>query len=325
MIAVMNKNYATYDSLMRHMRSSGIKISGSTQKSQLRLIGYYHGYKGYRFNKIPSRRIPFTTYNELHLVITFDETIKSIMYQPIMQLESAIKSICCDEIVTKIKSDSFAIAFEKAMSKSKTTDEVKKRIKCRDTIYAAMTKRFEGNGRIVPHYYKQDRYIPLWGIIEELMLGELSEFIQTLQPSIKIAISEEFGIPSQYNTDGALLSKLILGIKDFRNAIAHNKVIFDGRYIEFKKRASISTMLQNQSHIKSIPFDSVFDDIILIIFLMKGCRFSKIQLLSIVNKLLVEVDKLHQKLPYDIFKEVVAVDTYKKLEDLRKYVHKREL
>lgn len=44
-------SYKTTDGLMRHLRSSGIPISGSTQKRQLINTGYYHGYKGYRFSK----------------------------------------------------------------------------------------------------------------------------------------------------------------------------------------------------------------------------------------------------------------------------------
>ena len=42
-------SYKTTDGLMRHLRTNGIAISGSTQKQQLINTGYYHGYKGYRF------------------------------------------------------------------------------------------------------------------------------------------------------------------------------------------------------------------------------------------------------------------------------------
>ena len=41
--------YQSTNGLMRHLRSNGIAISGSTQKKQLINTGYYHGYKGYRF------------------------------------------------------------------------------------------------------------------------------------------------------------------------------------------------------------------------------------------------------------------------------------
>ncbi len=44
-------SYKTTDGLMRHLRESGIDISGSLQKRQLINTGYFHGYKGYRFFK----------------------------------------------------------------------------------------------------------------------------------------------------------------------------------------------------------------------------------------------------------------------------------
>lgn len=53
--------YKTTDGLMRHLRDNGIAISGSAQKRLLINTGYFHGYKGYRFFKTASRKIPFTT------------------------------------------------------------------------------------------------------------------------------------------------------------------------------------------------------------------------------------------------------------------------
>ena len=40
----------TVNALMKYLRDKkGIQIEGSSQKQKLRSIGYYHGYKGYRF------------------------------------------------------------------------------------------------------------------------------------------------------------------------------------------------------------------------------------------------------------------------------------
>ena len=186
--------YASYDSLMRHMRNSGLDINGSIQKRHLLLMGYYHGYKGYRFSEVPSNTIPFTNFSQLQLLIEFDESIKSIMYLLLMQLETAIKSICCDKIVTTIKSDSFLDVFEKAMNKNDNTrnkDIVLKKLKCRNNIYSSMTSRYGRSSKIVSHFYDKDTYVPLWAIIEELTLGELSTLIINLTPQINLAISKE--------------------------------------------------------------------------------------------------------------------------------------
>lgn len=311
-----NRNYATYDALMRHMRKSGIAISGSNQKRYLMLNGYFHGYKGYRYCREPSNRLPFTTFNQIRLVIEFDEAIKACMYSPLMKLETAIKSIACDRIVTTIKSDSFATVYEEAMS---NTDRLK-RLKVRDRIYSEMTKRYGENSKVVSYYYNQDEYMPLWAIFEELMLGDVSIFIEALHPHLKLSISKELGIPISYNTDGELLPKIILGVKDFRNAIAHNKVVFDGRYMGFKKRNSICSMLENSTGILGIKFQSPIDDIILVIFLMKNLLFSKVQLHGIVSFLIEGVTKLYSHLDFNLYKQVIPADTLTKLKSLKKFI-----
>lgn len=308
----MQKNFATYNTLMRHMRNSGINIFGSSQKQHLILEGYFHGYKGYRYSKQSKNVIPFSDYSQIRSVIEFDESLKAILYQPLMQLESAIKSIACDRIVTTAKSDSFSVIYETVISK----DDKKQRLKVRDSIYASMTKRFCSGSQIVCHYYNQDNYVPLWAIFEELMLGEISLFLEALSPEIKLSISKELGIPKVDNTDGALLAKIVLVVKDLRNAIAHNKVIFDGRYKEFKKRTSISKMLENCTGIKGINFSAPIDDVILIIFIMKNLKFGKTQLRKTVAQLTVAVECLHERLPSNLFTYIVPPDTHAKLKKL---------
>jgi len=75
---------------MKHMRSRGIDISGSAQKRKLYLMGYYHGIKGYRFHNTAQNPIQYSLFSQIQEVVEFDETLKSILYLPLMQLESAI-------------------------------------------------------------------------------------------------------------------------------------------------------------------------------------------------------------------------------------------
>ena len=80
------RRVASFNVLMQHMRRSGLNINGSYQKRQLMLMGYFHGYKGYRFSKVPQNRIPFQSFPEIQAVVDFDEKIKMLLYRPIMQL-----------------------------------------------------------------------------------------------------------------------------------------------------------------------------------------------------------------------------------------------
>ena len=81
------------NALMSYMRDvKKIQISGSIQKKKLRYIGYFHGYKGYRYCNSPSSLLHYSNFNELQAVYNFDMQIKSILYPQIMFLETALKN-----------------------------------------------------------------------------------------------------------------------------------------------------------------------------------------------------------------------------------------
>lgn len=83
----------TINGLMRHLRDNhGIEISGSKQKRDLLNIGYYHGYKGYRFIGHSSNQIPYSDFDEVVGVYDFDTNLKTILYPRIMFIETAIKN-----------------------------------------------------------------------------------------------------------------------------------------------------------------------------------------------------------------------------------------
>lgn len=56
-------------------------------------MGYFHGYKGYRYCYSPSSLLPYTGFNELQAVYEFDMNLKAILYPQIMFLETTIKTM----------------------------------------------------------------------------------------------------------------------------------------------------------------------------------------------------------------------------------------
>ena len=62
-----NSHPKSIDGLMRYLRDNkGIAISGSIQKRRLMNIGYYHGFKGYRYIGTPSNSITYIKFEELN-------------------------------------------------------------------------------------------------------------------------------------------------------------------------------------------------------------------------------------------------------------------
>lgn len=52
----------TINQLMKYLRSKHNIAVKSNQAQDLRNMGYYHGFKGYRFIRVPSQRISFTSF-----------------------------------------------------------------------------------------------------------------------------------------------------------------------------------------------------------------------------------------------------------------------
>ena len=58
----------TTNGLMNYLRvEKGINIGGSIQKRKLMNMGYYHGYKGYRYINGPTNRIQYSDISYLQL------------------------------------------------------------------------------------------------------------------------------------------------------------------------------------------------------------------------------------------------------------------
>ena len=96
---------ATLNSLMKHLRESGVAISGSSQKRKLKNIGYYHGYKGYRFVGNSQNRLPLDSFNQVAALNAFDADLKSLFYPRLMQLETALKNYTVEAILANSSSE----------------------------------------------------------------------------------------------------------------------------------------------------------------------------------------------------------------------------
>lgn len=81
----------TINQLMKYLRSKHNIAVKSNQAQDLRNMGYYHGFKGYRFIRVPSQRISFTSLDEIIALNKFDMKLKALFYPKVMFIENALK------------------------------------------------------------------------------------------------------------------------------------------------------------------------------------------------------------------------------------------
>lgn len=108
------------NSLMAYMRDEKhIQINGSSQKKNLRYMGYFHGYKGYRYHSNPSNQFSYQSFNEVQAVYDFDMALKSTFYPRIMFLETTLKNYVLEVILQEANSKRFADIYAKLMTNYK--------------------------------------------------------------------------------------------------------------------------------------------------------------------------------------------------------------
>jgi len=137
------------NALIKYMRNKkGLAISGSTQKKKLRYMGYFHGYKGYRYCNSPSSLLPYSSFNELQAVYEFDMSLKSIFYPQIMFLETTIKNYALENILEQSGSERFADIYTKLLNDYKSfpvgsrdyKEAITKRMNVRNKIYSVISR-----------------------------------------------------------------------------------------------------------------------------------------------------------------------------------------
>lgn len=72
---------------MKHLRDNGVAIGGSSQKRKLKNIGYYHGYKGYRFAGKAANRLPITSFAQVAALYDFDTQLKTLFIRASWKLK----------------------------------------------------------------------------------------------------------------------------------------------------------------------------------------------------------------------------------------------
>ena len=133
------------NALMAVMRNEkGININGSLQKRKLRYMGYFHGYKGYRYCNNPSSLLPFSNFNELQSVYDFDMKVKAVLYPQIMFLETSLKNYALEDILALCNSDSFADVYAQLLNDYRSypvnsepyKKAIRKRMDLRNKVYS---------------------------------------------------------------------------------------------------------------------------------------------------------------------------------------------
>lgn len=317
----------TTNALMKYLRDThNISISNSKDKRNLINIGYYHGYKGYRYINNPLNRIPISSFSEIVSIVNFDSKLKSLLYPQLMQIETISKNIVLQILVEEYNTDEFNEIYEKGMtdyknSNSKTYKEkMKHRLKVQNSIYSALSGSYNHDNKIVSHFYSRDRHVPIWGIFEIITLGTFADLIKSLELKTRMRIDKEMKLNISYDTNAKFPEKIIYLLKALRNSVAHNDVVFDVRFKDSNIDTTLCKYIENEIGCNNVDFNTITDYILIIALLLKKYEIPKTNINKFINEYENIVSEFKSAIPFSIFSQVIHTDTKNKMTNLRQYI-----
>jgi hypothetical protein len=133
-------------------------------------------------------------------------------------------------------------------------------------------------------------------------------------------ISNALGLNQAYDTNATLTYDFIYAVKDLRNAVAHNDIIFDTRYKNASIGNTLPAYLNAETTIANITFDTLIDYFILIIYLLKLFKVPRRDLQKLIYSYENINEALFHKVPFAIYSTIVHTDTRNKISQLRKFI-----
>ena len=309
---------------MKHLRESGIAICGSTQKRRLKNIGYYHGYKGYRFAGKASNKLPLTNFSQIAALYDFDTQLKSLLYPRVMQIETALKNYTLEAVLYDSCSESFEDIWRKSLSDYRSHKGAaysrawEKRLRLRGEIDGLIFRNHK-NRDVIGHFRDADKDIPIWAIFEVMTLGNFGSFYDCLNKRVKTSIVNDLGMPTNLESERRLRD-IIYALKDLRNAVAHNGVILDVRFRTSSINTGVAQLLKQELGVAGIDFADITDYIVLITYLMRQIRLTKTECKQFISGYETILESIHAELPFNIYSKIIKTDARRKLRAARYFL-----
>ena len=314
----------TLNSLMKHLRKSGIAIGGSAQKRRLKNIGYYHGYKGYRFTGKADNRLPLTDFSQVAALYDFDTQLKALLYPRVMQIETALKNYTLEAVLRDSGSSTFEDIWRKSLTDYRSHKGTayrkawEKRQKLRGEIDSLIFRNHK-NRDVIGHFRDADKDIPIWAIFEVMTLGNFGSFYECLDKRVQTAVVRDLGLPTNLESE-LRLRDIVYALKDLRNAIAHNGVILDVRFRSGSISTGVTQLIKQETGIGGVDFTDITDYVVLVVYLMIQIGLTKTEYKQFLSGYEGILERFHAELPFNIYSKIIKTNARAKLATAREFV-----
>lgn len=314
--------------LMKYLRNHHHIAVKSNQAQSLRNIGYYHGYKGYRFIRTPNQRISFSSLDEVIALNKFDMQLKATIYPKVMFIENALKSYVVEAVLQDSRSEVLDTVFNKSITdyraytpgSSQYQKQYAKRMTLKGKINNALLRDYSNKKQTVNHFFDADQPIPIWAVFESLTLGEFGTFFACSNSNVKLKTSSILHLPSNLDTDGKITEYIIYTIKDLRNAVAHNNTIFDTRFQTSAINNRLVSLLETEVGITGLDFKYIDSYIVLITYVLRKMGETKTACKQFVTSFVNCTDLLRTQISPNVCNQILGTQQRAHLRQLQNFI-----
>lgn len=151
-------------------------------------------------------------------------------------------------------------------------------------------------------------------------MGDLGYLLSCLTYDVRDDISRRLCLNVSCDTGRQLIYKYIYTLKDLRNAIAHNAVIFDTRFRNIEPTKAMKQCLKLEIGLPYVNFKTIGDYIILMCYYMKLLCVSKIETEAFIREFEELTDYYRQAVSSNVAAIVIHSDLKKRMSILKKYI-----
>lgn len=253
------KPFQTHRQQISILRGRGLTIdNGSTAMRIFERENYYNVINGYKDLFLvknqngqvvsPETYIQNTTIEEIYSLFTFDRELRNLYLKYLLIFENSMKSKISYRFSEKFKEPHAYLLFKNYSNSN--MNQVLDLIAIISNKIKHKSK--ERNNNSIKHYLSVHGNVPLWVLVNDLTLGNISNFYQAIDDSLKDKIAKDFSLQFKrdYGATFQIPKESIVDVIKIANLI-RNLCAHEERLYNFKLHHQTRT--RHNSQLLSIP------------------------------------------------------------------------
>lgn len=153
-----------------------------------------------------------------------------------------------------------------------------------------------------------------------MTMGDFGYLLSCLTYEVRDDISKKLGINVSSDTDRQLVYMYIYTLKDLRNAIAHNSVVFDTRFRNINPTKAMKKCLEHEIGLPYINFKAIGDYMILMCYYLKLLKVSKTEIKAFIRDFEHITENYKKSVNANVAKMVIHADLESRMILLRNFI-----